>query len=901
MRRRIVNGLWLLLLVALSLDGAAQRDTTKSGTAVSARVRERAVAAVAAKGYEDDGSRGVYMAVTRRDLLPALQPLLRWKRQQGYRVEVMVSDTHQRDSIRRRLMERYVGATPLLPAPRYVLIVGDVDRIQAFVGQHTPEGLNNSVTDLYYGEYTGDYIPEALVGRLSVGDSSELAAVVAKIIAYERGDWDNAYRQLLLVAGSESRDPAPRLTNGQVHRLAALAAEVLPAWDTACFYNPASDSLRESLTDTLGAANAWVGYTAHCSRSGWVSPTVRYADIDSIDNALPAVWVNNCCLSNAYDGTCFGEQLLRRPRGGGAAVVGATNETLWEEDYYWAVGAQHPGAYQRAWGDGAATLGEMNYAGCRAVTLSGSRYDAYYWETYTLLGDPAMVPCHGAADSLTVALADTLWQGTTRLTVYTQPGAYVAVTADSLLLGVAQADSQGVARLNVCPAITAERVTLTATRPGSIACQREVAVTAPQQAWIAPTRLQWRGDALEITLRNTGRADAVGHSRLLLPDSLAAVLTLGAGEDTLIRCVPHIQPAEYPRCSGVLLIGDSGTYGRSTFALALPDRAPQVAALRLLAAEDGHAVTYFLPGHSYRLEVTLEGVADSLLAVVGGEGFAACGTGGSFAFTAPMDDAHLAFTLTSRRGYGRREWSGYLLPYRAYERFESGGFDSYPWRNSEACPWSIDSTEVHAGRYSARSGATGDGQRSTLTLELEVLADDSLAFHYNVSSEGSDWFLLYVDGRKRYYASGNSGWQRAALPIAAGTHRIEFIYQKDASGSERDDCVRIDDLRLPLCRWDRPCGEVEADTTLAINCREWRPFRLYPNPARGEVTIQSATDEPATLWIYDASGRRVDALRLPGGGVAVRYSTQHLRAGVYTLVQERGGASGVVRLVIPGE
>ena len=60
--------------------------------------------------------------------------------------------------------------------------------------------------------------------------------------------------------------------------------------------------------------------------------------LDTLDNPQPLFYVNNCCKSNDFGGTCFGEQLLRKPSGGAVAVIGATNSTLWEEDFWWAVG-----------------------------------------------------------------------------------------------------------------------------------------------------------------------------------------------------------------------------------------------------------------------------------------------------------------------------------------------------------------------------------------------------------------------------------------------------------------------------------------------------------------------------------------------------------------------------------
>ena len=47
-----------------------------------------------------------------------------------------------------------------------------------------------------------------------------------------------------------------------------------------------------------------------------------------------------CCQSNKFDEpTCFGEKLLRANNKGAVGYIGGSNNTYWDEDYWWAVGA----------------------------------------------------------------------------------------------------------------------------------------------------------------------------------------------------------------------------------------------------------------------------------------------------------------------------------------------------------------------------------------------------------------------------------------------------------------------------------------------------------------------------------------------------------------------------------
>ena len=49
--------------------------------------------------------------------------------------------------------------------------------------------------------------------------------------------------------------------------------------------------------------------------------------------------IGNCCQSNAFDvSVCFGEALLRENNKGAVGYIGGSNNTYWDEDYWWAVG-----------------------------------------------------------------------------------------------------------------------------------------------------------------------------------------------------------------------------------------------------------------------------------------------------------------------------------------------------------------------------------------------------------------------------------------------------------------------------------------------------------------------------------------------------------------------------------
>lgn len=906
----------LICIALIALSASGQNYVTKSGTRIfpADKMTLSLPSPAPTKSSPSDNSAGYYYIVTTPDLLAPLHPFVRWKAQQGFHVRLLCPTTPQRDSIRATLSHHYSSHSD---APMFVLLVGDVDRLPAFTGKHIPAGLNNHFTDLYYGEYTGDYLPEAFVGRLSVADSSQLVDVLDKIIPYEQGLFAFLYSQLLLVAGGEDRTPAPVTTNGQVDYLAHLAARLRPEVDTVCFHNPTSTILRDSIFAALRQSNLLVNYTAHCTSRGWSRPSFQMSDIDSLSNPLPTLFFNNCCRSNTFAGDCLGEELLRKPFGGAVGVIGASNETLWAEDYYWAVGAKYPlsispeydsllpGAFDAAFiPKSSTTLGDMLHRGCRAVTQAGSPFDAFYWEIYCLLGDPSMTPSWPLADTLSISLDDSIPAGNSIIHLRCTPHARITATADTLLLGTTIVPENGEVELQLGHSINADSITLTATRNEALCAIKHLKVYHPAQPYLAVTQYRLDDTLLFLHIKNQGLTPARQHrisltrysdQGVILPtDPFLYLPFLPSLADTLVsfnlsNCYPGIEPL----LSVIIMIQDShGTYYNTLpVNIPMPDLRPVLTRLQVLET-DTTPCHQLLPNHNYLLSFTLAHPADSLgLSITPHQStfLTPCPQQFTIPFTTPDSPSHLQLSLTPHYGLWHNTYTYYLTPYNTLEPFESADLSNLPWQFPSLYPWRIDSLQAHSGRYCLRSAPIDHSLRSVIALEIDVLSDDSISFFYNLSSEPKDWLYLFVDGRRTGFWSGNTGWQRYARPISAGHHRLEWIYQKDDAGSQHDDCARIDDLRLPLALWSQPYGTPWADTTLAVPpspvADVQRAFSLFPNPASGAVTLRfTPSPKSRTVTLYNSLGIAVDKINLPPHTSSTQYSTTHLRFGIYTLV-----------------
>lgn len=129
--------------------------------------------------------------------------------------------------------------------------------------------------------------------------------------------------------------------------------------------------------------------------------------------------------------------------------------------------------------------------------------------------------------------------------------------------------------------------------------------------------------------------------------------------------------------------------------------------------------------------------------------------------------------------------------------FETGNLLKLGWTTSGNVPWSVQTNNVIAGHFAARSGIIGNSQTSSLKLAANFTGG-AASFYYKVSSEpGWDFFQFYLDGNLMQQSSGEIDWQQYPFNLAAGTHILEWRYTKDANVSVGLDAAFIDNVSLP--------------------------------------------------------------------------------------------------------
>jgi len=422
-----------------------------------------------------------YLIVSDRMFESQLQPFIEWKTKKGFTVITAYTDEigYTGNQIRTYIENLYDTE---VPAPSFVLFVGDDQQIPAF-------NLGAHISDLPFCEYTNDDIPEIYYGRFSAQNPTLLQPQIDKTLEYEMYTMPdpNYLGEVTLVAGVDAGH-APTWGNGQINYGTDYYFNAAHGIDPNVWLYPASDdpgagpAIRQTINNGIGLVN----YSAHCGHDGWSDPSFTSNDIRGLTNSHKYLLsIGNCCLSNTFGSNestpCFGETWLQEPNKGGYGHIGGTNSTYWDEDYWWGVGAgpvlAHPtyeqtglGAYDGLFHDHGEpvtdhyiTSDALIFCGNMAVVEGGGMVQ-YYWEIYHLMGDPSVISYMGVPTANNIVHDPTILLSAPTFTVQAAPGSYVGISMNGVIHGQGYVDETGsvIIPLTVFPQPGAADIVITA-------------------------------------------------------------------------------------------------------------------------------------------------------------------------------------------------------------------------------------------------------------------------------------------------------------------------------------------------------------------------------------------------------------------------------------------------------
>ena len=803
------------------------------------------------------GDKITFVIISHPTFESQLQEFVEWKMQKGFVVVEGYLDEigFSTSEIKGFIQNLYNNPTADIPAPSFVLFVGDVAQVPVWSGD-----TGSHVTDLDYVNMTGDYIPEIYFGRFSATNAGELQPQIDKTMEYEKYEMPDPsfLGEVVMIAGMDS-SYGSTWGNGQINYGTENYFNAAHGIYSNTYLYPESGSNSGNIISNVSAGVGYLNYTAHGSQTSWADPSFTISNINSLQNSgqYPTV-VGNCCLTNAFDtGECFGEAWLRAANKGAISYIGGSNSTYWDEDYWWGVGAgtvvSNPtyeatgaGAYDGIFHDHGEFESEWyttNYgiimAGNLAV-VEGGGSDDYYWEIYHNMGDPSITTYFGVPAENNVSYLPILTIGADVFSITAEPYSYVGLSMDGVLYGSGTVGANGILDLAITPIQNAGVASVVVTAQNHQPYIGTVEVGNAEGPYpVIDEYSVMTSDGNEIIEFNENGTISmviknVGNE--VIPNGSVA-LSLSDSYITLIDANENITQPIIPE--GTLTLADA-------FAFDVASNVPDNYSFTIAATITSGWETwnYNLNFTACAPMLTNEGVA-----VLDADGQLDPGETADIAIYiqnsggASLDGAYAIFTtndeyltinsnqsdigtiaggatVTANFNVTVSENTpiGHVVPFAlnleaageygvtlngsltvglTFEDFESGNFLGMPWEFSGSADWQI-STDAYDGDYCAQSGTISDNSTSEMYLSANVTASDVLSFYYKVSSEASyDYLRFYIDGTEMGTWAGEVNWTLASYNVSSGEHTFRWIYEKDGSVSDGGDCAWVDEIIFP--------------------------------------------------------------------------------------------------------
>jgi hypothetical protein len=454
-----------------------EHGRTRTGNAMAALVK----AMWGSDEGESGGGEGQtgYLIVVPDEFYNNTLPLAAWKEKKGFTVWVRkTSETGTTKEQIKAYIQTAYSTWSLQPS--YVLLVGAVSKIPAFVNPGTP-----CVTDHPYACVDGaDFLADLFVGRLPAANASELDVMVAKILGYEMTPYvadTSWYHRALAVGTSYQEGGTPAVTAMVTKRVIRerLLARGFAQVDTV-FYPP-TPSGRGPVDSAVNRGVLYVNGRGWGNYEGWRYPSFLINDVSGLQNGwkLPVVTSIYCGTGNYQANPCFGEAWLRvgtpsNPKGA-VAFWGSSytaTSTRWNNcmDY---------GIYEAIFDRGVRTCGPAMYSGKMAQFTNfplpaDSGELRNYFHVYNLFGDPSLEMWTGVPRPLDVSYPATFPVGTSSFEVIVRDGsgrpvrdALVCLHKSSEVHAVKRSDGAGRARFAVATT-SADTMFVTVTGPDFI-------------------------------------------------------------------------------------------------------------------------------------------------------------------------------------------------------------------------------------------------------------------------------------------------------------------------------------------------------------------------------------------------------------------------------------------------
>jgi hypothetical protein len=339
----------------------------------------------------------------------SLEPLAQLHRDEGYTVVVAdIEDVYDQfawgltdpTAIRDYLWFLYNSDDQ--PVPAYVLLFGDGNldyKNNSGAGGENwipPFETGSLCTDDWFVRLDGDYLADAMIGRLPVRSSEEADVMVGKILDYVQDPLLGPWRNRVMITSDDETASAGQ-GNELFHTRDSedLARHYVPdSYEQRKVYlmeYPMDWSLKkpqaqEAIIDGFNEGMLWINWIGHGNFDVWAHEDAFRGsnDIPKLSNGqrLPLVYSASCDVGR-FDHTLnesMSEEFLRAPEKGAVATIGATRSCFATPN-----AELNKEVLRLALGDDDLTLGQALFGAKLSRPTSYSND-----QKYALFGDPCM-------------------------------------------------------------------------------------------------------------------------------------------------------------------------------------------------------------------------------------------------------------------------------------------------------------------------------------------------------------------------------------------------------------------------------------------------------------------------------------------------------------------------------
>ncbi len=277
---------------------------------------------------------GNMLIVTDGCFIPQLQPLVKWRRQCGRKVEVVDVSTIGGAEEIRQFVAAYYNSRGLT----YLLLVGDGSQLPPLIS-------GGNYSDNAYAFVAGnDHYPEFFVGRFSAQDTNQVKTMVKRTIDYEKYPLADTAWYSRAIGIASVMGPGDKGETDYEHLRNIADNKLLPFTYTVAgeFFdgsqggsdedgNPTAAMIQQAVNSGAGIIN----YTGHGSLLGWTSSGFSIEKVNELENTgkLPFIFSAACGNGDFVNKTCFAEVWLRAEKNGqpagAVAVLMSTGDQSW--------------------------------------------------------------------------------------------------------------------------------------------------------------------------------------------------------------------------------------------------------------------------------------------------------------------------------------------------------------------------------------------------------------------------------------------------------------------------------------------------------------------------------------------------------------------------------------------